>query len=178
MAPRFAYRALGALALAALLGACARGEPDLMRLSSGQEGPDEFAIVPGKPIEMPPDLAALPPPAPEGAANRADPTPEADAVAALGGRPERLERDGRAPDGALLRAAGRHGVQPDIRDQLAEADQAFRGDNRGRVLERVFNVTTYFDAYARSELDKHAEQERWRRAGARSSAAPPPPPAE
>jgi len=166
---------LAALACLALAAACGPREPNLMRLSSSEEGPDEFAILPGKPIEIPEDVASLPPPSPEGTPNRTDPTPEADAVAALGGRPGRLERDGRTPDGTLVASATRYGVQSGVREELAEQDAEFRRRNRGRLLERLFNVTTYFDAYQRSELDQYGEQERWRRAGARTSAAPPPP---
>jgi hypothetical protein len=166
------YRAVAALALVALVSACARGEPNLMRIQSTQ-GPDEFAIVPGKPIEIPEDLSSLPPPSAPGSANRTDATPDRDAVAALGGTPSRLVRDGRTSAPDLVRSASRYGVQPGVREELAAADLEFRRNNRGRVLERLFNVTTYFDAYAQTELNQHAEQERWRRAGARSSAAPP-----
>ena len=67
--------------LAALsLSACGGGEPDLMNFASSQEGPDEFLVAPAKPLEMPANPGALPPPAP-GGTNRADPSPEADAVA-------------------------------------------------------------------------------------------------
>ena len=166
-------RWLGMALLCAGLTACARGEPNLMRVESSGRGPDEFGIVPGKPIEIPNDLRALPPPAPIGSGNRTDATPESDAVAALGGSPARLERDGRTPDGTLVTAASRFGVASNVRGELAAEDLEFRQRNRGRVLERLFGVTTYFDAYRRQELDQHPEQERWRRAGARSSAAPP-----
>jgi hypothetical protein len=168
-----AIRLAGAVALAALAAGCERGDPNLMRIERSTQGPDEFAIVPGKPLEIPNNLSALPPPAPEGAPNRTDPTPEADAVAALGGNPDRLRRDGTAPDSALVRSATRFGVDPGVREELAAQDLEFRRRNRGRVLERLFNITTYYDAYERSELDQHGEQERWRRAGARSSGAPP-----
>ena len=66
------------------LSACA-GDGRLMNLVS-DDGPEEFAILPTKPLELPPDLAALPDPTP-GGSNITDQTPDADAVAALGGNP-------------------------------------------------------------------------------------------
>ena len=167
-------RAGAVVAVCAALAACSRGEPNLMRIERTNSSPDEFAIVPGKPVQIPETLGELPPPQP-GGTNRADATPEADATAALGGSPARLQRDGQSPDGTLVRQAGRFGTDGNVREDLAEADLEFRRRNRGRLLERLFGITTYFDAYSRQELAQHPEQERWRRAGARSSAAPPPP---
>ena len=75
-------RAIIAVATMITLAACGdKGAPQLMNLRSGQ-GPDEFAIVPPKPLEMPQDLAALPDPTP-GGFNRTDQNPEADAAIAL-----------------------------------------------------------------------------------------------
>ena len=54
------------LILAGGLSACAQGEPDLITFKQTQEGPDEFAILPTKPLEMPEDMASLPPPTPGG----------------------------------------------------------------------------------------------------------------
>ena len=175
VSPRIALRRAALLALGLALAACARGEPNLMRIDRGGPSPDEFAIVPGKPIEIPDTLSTLPPPAPPGSGSRADPTPERDAVAALGGDPARMVPDGQAPASGLLASAGRFGTDGNIRAELAAEDAEFRRRNRGRLLERLAGVTTYFDAYSRSELNQHAEQERVRRAGVRSSGAPPPP---
>ena len=61
--------------------------------------------------------------------------------------------------------ATRYGVDPDIRPELAAADLEYRRDNRGRILERLFDVNVYFRAYERMELDQYAELERLRRAG-------------
>lgn len=158
------------LILAGGLSACGQGEPDLITFKQTQEGPDEFAILPTKPLQAPPSYAELPVPTP-GAANLADPTPEADAIAALGGRPDVLSRP--SPDGGLVRYAGRYGVTRNIRGQLAAEDAQFRDGNRGRFLERLFNVTVYFDVYSGQALDQHAELERFRRAGIKTPAAPP-----
>ena len=141
-----------------------------MRLTSGSDGPDEFAIVPNKPVVQPEDYVSLPPPAP-GGANRADATPEADAIAALGGRPGSVSSTG--ADGALASYTGRFGTSQTIREDLAAADLEYRRRNNGRLLDRVFNRTVYFDAYEQLELDQHGELERFRRAGARTPGAPP-----
>ena len=74
------------------LAACS-SDPHLMNTSAGQTSPDEFAIVPTKPLSMPTDLSALPSPTP-GGGNLTDPTPRADAVAALGGNPAQLSVQG------------------------------------------------------------------------------------
>ena len=69
--------------------------------SAGVAGtPDEFMVLPTRPLEMPENFAALPPPTP-GAANRVDYRPHAEAIAGLTGRP-------RAPDAGGARA-GRRG---------------------------------------------------------------------
>lgn len=163
-----------ALAVVAVLAGCGEKEPRLMNLRASGEGPDEFAILPTKPLEMPEDLAALPPPTP-GGRNLTDPTPEADAVAALGGNPARVAQTGRVPagDGALVSAAARFGAQADIRETLAAEDYEWRRKNDGRLLERLFNVSVYYRAYAPMSLDQQAELERWRLRGLRTPAAPP-----
>lgn len=169
--------ATGGLALvcmaALLLSACGNGDkvPQLMNLRSATNGPDEFAILPSKPLELPDDLTALPDPTP-GAGNLTDPNPHADAVAALGGS---LGSAGGIPagDAGLANYAGRNGVTADIRTTLAAEDLAFRRKNNGRVLERIFDLNVYFRAYERQSLDQHRELARWRKAGARTPSAPP-----
>jgi hypothetical protein len=65
------------------LAACGgKGDPQLMNLRTGQ-GPDEFAIVPPKALEMPESLSDLPEPTP-GGFNRTDQNPEADAASCAG----------------------------------------------------------------------------------------------
>lgn len=159
----------GAVWALLLLSACGGG-PELMNLRSATNGPDEFAIVPPKPLELPTDLAALPEPTP-GGVNRTDATPLADAAIALGGRPAGPGIP--AGDAALITYASRHGVEPGVRARLAAEDLAYRSDHQGRVLERLFNVTVYFRAYEPMSLDAYAELARWRRVGAGTPAAPP-----
>lgn len=166
---------LGAVALAVLaLSACGgREEPRLMNLRSATKAPDEFGILPTKPLQMPQDMALLPEPTP-GGSNITDPTPEADAVAALGGNPARLTAGGiPAGDGGLVNYAGRHGREGAIRGQLSTEDLDYRRRNDSRLLERLFGSNTYFKAYAPQSLDQHAELERWRAAGARNVGATP-----
>ncbi len=172
-----ARNASGLIAGLALLGlaACEPAEPELMNIRSTTTGPDEFAILPVKPLQAPPDYADLPPPTP-GGGNITDPSPRSDAVAALGGNPARQVAGGvPTADAGLVAHASRFGRSAGIRDQLAAEDLAFRRQNRGRLLERWANVNVYYDAYEPMTLDSHAELERWRRLGARTPSAPPPP---
>ena len=159
---------VGAMVLT--LAACASGEPDLLRLSNDGPGPDEFAVLPNKPLEQPTDFSNLPAPTP-GGTNRTDQTPLADAIAALGGRQGGATAPVQGP--AMIARATRFGVQPDIRAQLAAEDRAFRENNRGKFLERLFSTYTYFSAYERQQLDQYRELERLRRLGVRTPAAPP-----
>ncbi len=166
-----AGRILLAIPLAAMLSACGNGDrvPSLMNLRSTTAGPDEFGILPPKPLEMPKDLAALPEPTP-GGNNLTDPTPEADAIVALGGKPGR----GAGLDAGILNHASRFGVAGDIRQTLAAEDLNWRRDNDGRILERLLNVNVYYRAYEKMSLDQHAELFRWRQKGVKTPSAPPP----
>lgn len=164
------FAALGVSVLA--LGACSdAGDPILMHAGAQNRGPDEFAILPTRPLEMPEDLAALPAPNP-GGGNRVDPQPRADVARALGGNPAAALAGG-SMDGGIVNYASRFGRSGDIRAQLAAEDLEHRQRNRGRLLERVFGVNVYYDAYEPMWLDKYSELDRWRRAGARTPTAPP-----
>jgi hypothetical protein len=164
-------RAIIAVATMVTLVACGDGgTPQLMNLRSGS-GPDEFAIVPPKPLEMPETLGELPEPTP-GGFNRTDPNPEAEAAIALGGRPSAA---GGIPSGdaAIYAHAARFGVDGNIRSTLASEDLEWRRDNNGRILERLFNVNVYYKAYRKMRLDQQAELARWRALGVRNPSAPP-----
>ena len=164
-------RAFLVMAAVALAGCDGSRAPNLMNLRSATRGPDEFGIIPTKPLQMPDDLTALPEPVP-GGASLTDPTPKADAIAALGGNPAVLAR---APSGdaAVLAAATRFGVTPDIRAALAAEDLEYRRKHTGRPLERLFAITVYYRAYLPMSLDQQAELARWRAAGIRTPSAPP-----
>ncbi len=145
----------------------------MMKMRSSGTGPDEFAILPTKPIVLPEDYTALPDPTP-GGTNITDPTPIADATAALGGNPKKLNRAGiPRGDQGLVTAASRYGVSSNIRTVLADEDIVFRKENRGKLLERLFGVTVYFSAYEDQTLDRYSELKRLRKSGVRTPAAPP-----
>ncbi|MGP9789877.1 DUF3035 domain-containing protein [Roseinatronobacter sp. NSM] len=164
------FAALGVSMLA--LGACSdAGDPILMHAGAQNRGPDEFAILPTRPLEMPDDLAALPAPNP-GGGNRVDPQPRADVARALGGNPAAALAGG-GMDGGIVNYASRFGRSGDIRAQLAAEDLEHRQRNRGRLLERAFGVNVYHNAYQTMWLDKYSELGRWRRAGVRTPTAPP-----
>ncbi|WP_372801895.1 DUF3035 domain-containing protein [Paracoccus seriniphilus] len=168
-----AFALMISVALTTGLAAC-NGDPHLMNIKSGQSSPDEFAILPTKPLSMPPDLAILPSPTP-GGSNITDPTPQADAVAALGGNPARLTDQGiSASDQALVAYAARRGTDPAIRTELAEADLKWRSRHSRRPLEALFGTSVYLRAYRSMTLDAESEQLRWQRAGARTSTSPAP----
>lgn len=157
----------------ALLGVASCGDdsnPRLLNLSPNKQGPDEFSILPTKPLETPQNYTDLPPPTP-GGRNITDPTPSSDAIVALGGNPNA----GAAGSAAMLNHTRRYGVDPNIRSTLAQEDLKWRQANNGRLLERMMNVNVYFKAYAGMSLDQYQELERWRTAGRKTPAAPPNP---
>ena len=162
------------IAIVAVIGLSACGSNQLMNIKTGQNSPDEFAILPTRPLSMPPDLALLPAPTP-GGANITDPNPQADAVAALGGNPARLENQGiAAADGALIAHANRRGTDPAIRERLARSDADWRSRNGRRPLEAMFGTSVYQRAYRPMALDSQSEQQRWQRAGAITQTSPAP----
>lgn len=162
------------IAVVGVIGLSACGSNQLMNIETGQNSPDEFAILPTRSLSMPPDLALLPEPTP-GGANITDPTPAADAVAALGGNPARLADQGvGAADQALVAHASRRGTDPAIRQRLAQADADWRSGNRRRPLEALFGTTVYQRAYRPLALDSTAEQQRWQRVGAITQTSPAP----
>lgn len=157
------------------LAACGGVERDitLRKISRTSNGPDEFTIVPNKPLETPPSFVELPEPTP-GGTNRTDQQPLADAVAALGGRPSALEDRGvAASDGALVAAASKRGLDPSIRARLADEDLDLRRAKSRWTKFRIFGGDEYFRAYKEQSLDAQATKRIWRRAGAQTPSAPP-----
>jgi hypothetical protein len=170
--------ALGA-ALLLSLSACGgvfgsdEKQPKLMNLRSQTRSPDEFSILPTKPLQMPESLTELPAPTP-GGRNITDPTPEADAVAALGGNPAVLAQETiPAAHAGLVNYTGRLGRAPEIRQTLAAEDLDWRRRRDGRLLERIFGANVYYRAYKPMSLDQYAELEYWRARGVRNVGAPP-----
>lgn len=162
---------LAAGALAALAG-CGAGGDGLRNLDTELAGPDEFSVLPGRPLTMP-DSRALPPPTP-GGTNRTDQTPLADAIAALGGNPAAARAGGiPAQDAALVAFAARAGTDPAIRQTLAREDAAFRSRASSGPSFNILGKDRYYPAYARFALDAYAELERLRAAGIDVPTAPP-----
>ncbi|WP_299964917.1 DUF3035 domain-containing protein [uncultured Roseobacter sp.] len=162
-------RILALILITACLSACAN--QGLRDLRSNTRGPDEFAIEPKAPLQTPDDLRTLPSPTP-GQANLTDNNPLDDAVIALGGRPS-TGTAVPATDGALVNAANRFGITPNIRQTLAESDAEFRRRQSRLTQFRLFPEDLYLRAYRRQALDARAEAARWRRAGARTPSFPP-----
>lgn len=164
---------VGFLALIGLT-ACGAGKRDItlhdLRTNSGK--PEEFAITPGKPLQAPESFSALPTPTP-GGTNRTDQTPLKDAVAALGGNPNRLDAGTAVPssDTAVIGRASRFGRDPSIRQQLADEDLDFR-KRKSLFTWSIVPRDEYNRAYKRQTLDPYAWLERFRRAGAQTPAAP------
>jgi len=172
---RFALGAALLLSLSACGGVFGNKEktPELMNARAQTRSPDEFAILPTKPLQMPDSLVELPTPTP-GGTNITDPTPEADAVAALGGNPAALSSPTiAAANAGLVNYTGRYGRTGEIRQTLAAEDLDFRRRHDGRLLERLFNTNVYYRAYAPMSLDQYAELEYWRARGVRNVGAPP-----
>lgn len=173
--PRKTVLMLLAAVIVAGCGGTRDDEVSLRKIRHQGNGPDEFSIMPGKPLEMPADVAALPEPVP-GGANRTDQDPVADGIAALGGNDG--ARRTTAPSAAhagLIDRAGRFGRDPGIRQALAGEDREIRRQH-GRVnLLRFLPTDDYTQAYKGQWLDAYAEEQRLRRRGVRTPAAPPAP---
>lgn len=158
-------RALTFLVLAlSLMAACGNTDRPLRDLRSSSGGPDEFAVIPVGPLEIPQTLD-LPTPTP-GGTNRTDLTPNADAIAALGGSASAQVAGGiPANDAALVTQASRYGVAPTIRADLAVADAARLERARRSNIINPLGRDRYFPAYANQALDAFTELERLRSLG-------------
>ena len=166
---RFVQLALILVGLGLFLSACS--DRTLRNLPQPGEGPDEFKVLPGKPLQEPQTYSELPAPTP-GGSNLTDQQPLQDSVVALGGR--RGDANGPVParDGAIVSHVSRFGRAAGIRQTLATEDADFRR-RRGRLTHiKLFPVDRYRDVYRREALDPREELERWRRAGAHTPTAP------
>ena len=159
-----------ALAAVTLLSAC--GDTNLRNLRSQGDGPDEFVIVPAKPLEEPESYSALPEPTP-GGFNRSDQRPLEDVVAALGGQATSPNAPVPGGDAALVNHTGRFGREAGIRTTLAQADQEFRDRQRRLTNIRIFREDIYAQVYRRQALDPAVVADQFRRAGIPTPSAPP-----
>lgn len=135
---------IGALAIAGCSGG---GLAGYLRTSGVTSTPDEFMVLPTKPLEMPADLAALPQPVP-GARNRVDIDPEELAVAGLTGTPGQVNTVSGA--GLVARVGP---AEPQIRTVLAVEDATWRAENGGRFFERLFSADKESVIYRGQVLD-------------------------
>lgn len=167
-------RILTTTVLILALAACGRSDGALTRIKNDGNGPDEFAILPTGPLQMPETYSALPAPTP-GGANLVDPNPRAEGIAALGGNPAAIVPGGiSAADGGLVTYSSRFGVTPGVRQELAVEDAETR-KRHGRV--NIFNIgpnDDYTDAYKKQWLDSQAEQRRMTASGVVTPSSPPP----
>ncbi|MDF9304358.1 DUF3035 domain-containing protein [Tritonibacter mobilis] len=151
-----------------LLGACAN--KPLHDLDARRNSPDEFLVLPSKPLEQPESYAALPEPTP-GGSNRTDRNPQAEAIVALGGRPSGAGIP--ASEGTLVAAASRYGVEGDIRETLTAEDTKRR--KRAGILANIklFPVDRYAETYEGDALDPQRVSAAYRRAGVPTPSSPP-----
>jgi hypothetical protein len=161
---------LGALLLIVPLALAGCGEGGLaggLRAAGVAGKPDEFMVLPTKPLEMPQDLAALPAPA-LGTPNRVDYRPHQEAIAGLTGRPG---APGNADGTVLVAKAGPSA--PQIRQTLAVEDVTWRETHNGRLLERLFSKDKRALVYRPMVLDDAAAFDAARAAGIGVPPAPP-----
>lgn len=154
------------------VAACSGGDKTLTRLKNPNDGPDEFAIAPGLPLQEPSSYSALPVPTP-GQRNLTDQDPRADSIAALGGNPNSRNAGIAPADGTLVSHANRYGTQGGIRSTLRAEDQAVRNAYGRRNLLRIGPRDDYTQAYKRQWLDAQQEQIRLRQSGIVTPTAPP-----
>lgn len=164
----------GVIVLAGALAVSGCGQKGLRYIQKPGAGPDEFLVLPSKPLSTPQNYSSLPAPTP-GGSNRTDANPQADAVAALGGKPSALAATNGVPagDAALVTASSRYGVEPGVRATVSEEDADFRHRNRMTGRIKLFPVDRYEQLYRKQTLDPHATNDQFRRAGVATPSAPP-----
>ncbi|RLJ99825.1 DUF3035 domain-containing protein [Ruegeria conchae] len=165
-------RTILVLTLAATVAGCS--DIGLRNLRAPGPGPDEFSVLPVKPLTQPKDYAFLPAPTP-GGANLTDPNPKADAVVALGGSEAALNPNTAIPasDAALVTASSRYGVPANTRQVVAQEDADFRKKKQRFTRLRLFPVDRYSQAYRRESIDANNANEAARQRGIETPSAPP-----
>ena len=147
-----------------LVAACGDTDRPLRDLQPAGRGPDEFAVIPQEPLEIPAQFT-LPQPTP-GGTNLADTNPNADAIAALGGSASAQFAGGiPANDAALVAQSSRYGTDPAIRATLAAEDERRLERARATNIYNPLGRDRYFPAYAGQALNAQAELERLRALG-------------
>lgn len=150
----------------------ARDLKPLHNLSKGDGKPQEFAVIPVKPLAQPDNYSDLPSPTP-GGANRTDLNPKADAVAILGGNPNALNVGATPPksDAAVVAQASRFGRDAGIRATLASEDRDFRR-TKSRFSWKIVPEDKYNRIYRSQSLEPNSWLDRYRAAGAATPSAP------
>ena len=155
-----------------VITSCSESDPNLFSLKNLSDGPDEFALVTLREIQMPTDFSILPKPT-LGGVNLTDQNPQEDVILALGGSLTAKTNLTQEDDKLLEETASRFGVMENIRNELALEDKKFRTKNRGLLLERLVNKNVYFKAYSSMALDSKQELERLSKLGVKIFAVPP-----
>lgn len=159
-----------ALLAATVLAACEN--KGLRQIQSRGEGPDEFIILPAKPLEEPESFSALPAPTP-GGVNRTDQRPFDDVAAQLGGQRGSVTAPIPGGDAALVNHTSRFGREANIRATLAEADAQFRKRQARFSQIRLFPEDRYAEAYRREAIRPGRVAAQFQRAGIPTPTAPP-----
>jgi len=177
---------VAALALAACtVGSDGQGGGFRQAVGLDVPPPDPFLTVSRAPLQLPPDMTALPPPRP-GAPSRVEPNAGAAALAALAPPPPAepaaaasVAVASRAPapraptagETALLSAAGADRADPDVRRRIvAETPQP----ERRFALDSLFGVRIQQDPDAAPQrLDPREESRRLRQEGVTAPVPPP-----
>lgn len=162
------------LCLAMVFGLAGCGDVKLRKMRSDDKGPEEFTVLPFKPLQTPSDYTVLPEPAPA-AGNLADATPKLDAIVALGGTPVVGGSTTNVPasDRALVRRTNRFGTTLDIRAVLAAEDAEIRKDKSRMLRFQLNRKDLYSKVYEEQTLDAYAELAKFRAAGVLTPAVPP-----
>ena len=162
------------LCLAIVLSITGCGEVKLRKMRSDDKGPEEFSVLPFKPLQTPSNYNMLPEPVPA-MGNLADANPKVDAIVALGGKPVVTDNTRKVPtsDQILMRRTNRFGTTPNIRAILAAEDAEIR-KKKSRMLRFQLNQKDlYSKVYEKQTLDAYAELAKFRAAGVLTPAVPP-----
>lgn len=166
---------LGAIILGSIVVVGGCSNKGLKQLYSSGTGPEEFSVLPVKPLTEPANYTSLPTPTP-GGTNLVDVDPKADAIIALGGRAGGQNAQSIAnQDIALVNQAGRYGVPSNTREELAQSDAEFRKRKSKAFLSRLKlgRFDHYNTAYEGQSLDAYSETQRFRSGGALTPSSPP-----
>ncbi|WP_316014377.1 DUF3035 domain-containing protein [Roseobacter sp. HKCCA0434] len=131
----------------------------LERAQVRQGGPDPFLVVERRPLEIPPDLGALPPPRP-GEISRTEIQPDLLVASALGSAPATSAAAPAAGEQQLLAALGAGSVPGDIRAQIAADHRATLNGADTGPLTRL--MPGQFNPYRAQQLDPVEEVVRLR----------------